>query len=729
MLGFWNEYSAERTVNDLLKKISLMAVVIRNGVKQEVPVGSLKNKETVLLFPGAIIPADLVIQGCDGLEVDESPLTGESFPVVRKEGDKVFMGTIVTKGSAHGEIIAIGKSTRMGKLSLELANVRPETDFQKGLQKFGSFLMKVIVAMTISIIVVNILLGKPLIDAVIFSLAIAIGLTPELLPVIVTVSLASGARRLAKENVVVRQLVAIEDLGNMDVLCTDKTGTLTEGKISLVSYFSPSYEKDDKIIERALLCNGAIVHHKIIGDPIDTSLWVYARDSNFPPPKGYQEITKEPFDYDRRAMFSVVEKNGEREMIYKGSPQAVMDFCRLVPQKRATLMKKIKSLNESGLRVIAVASKEISMKDKYTFSDAKSLTLLGFITFADNPKHSARGAIEKLLQSGVLVKIVTGDNEVVTKKVCGEIGIECKNLLTGPEISELSEQDLTLKANNCNVFARMTPEQKLRLIKILKGSGHTVGFLGDGINDAPALQAADVGISVNSAVDVAKDAASIVLLKKGLEVIADGVVTGRKIFSNTIKYVLMGTSSNFGNMFSAAGASFMLPFLPMAPSQILLANSLYDVSQLSIPTDNVDQDQLSRPGKWDINLVKKYMLLFGPLSSIYDYLTFGLMYFVFQAKGPLFQTGWFIESLITQILVVFAIRTKVVPFFKSRPSWQLVLTCFGVIGCGAILPFSPIGPLLSFVAPPPLFFGALILMTLTYLGLVEIGKSYLNRHI
>ncbi len=718
-LGFWNEFTAEKIVQDLLNKISPMAVIIRNGIKQDVPVSSLKSGETVFLFPGAIVPADINLTESSNLEIDESPLTGESFPVLKLANTQVFMGTTVTKGSGEGKIILTGKDTKFGKISESLIKVRPETDFQKGLRNFGNFLVRVIVIMAIMIVVVNVVLGKPLLDAVIFSLAIAIGLTPELLPVIVTVSLANGARKLAKDEVVVRQLVAIEDLGNMDVLCTDKTGTLTEGKISLTSYFDVNGEKTDRVLDLGLICNHAIIHHRIIGDPIDTSIWVHAHQSNYTMANNFKKVAEEPFDFSRRAMYVVIESENKRELIYKGSPDSVMEFCRMTPQKHAVLQKKIRSLNESGLRVIAVAAKSIEKKDKYNFSDAKSLTLVGFLTFADNPKLSAKASIERLVNMGIAVKIITGDNETVTRKVCSEIGFDCKEILTGDQITQEAVE-------KCNVFVQTSPEQKLRIINLLKSSGHRVGFLGDGINDAMALHAADVGISVNTAVDVAKDAASVILLRKSLAVIADGVMTGRKIFNNTTKYILMGTSSNFGNMFSAAGASFLLPFLPMAPSQILLVNSLYDVSQLSIPTDNVDADRLLKPGNWDIAIIKKYMLFFGPLSSIYDFLTFGIMYFAFRARGPLFQTGWFIESLITEIMVVFIIRTRKIPFLQSSPSWPLIFTCFGVVLCGVAIPFTPLGKLFNFVPPPVGFFVVILFLTLTYLGLVEMGKRYLN---
>ncbi|MCL4397715.1 magnesium-translocating P-type ATPase [Patescibacteria group bacterium] len=726
LMGFWNEFSAERTVRDLLKRISLMAVVVRNGIKQEVPVKNLNPGEVVFLFPGCVVPADIILTESDNLEVDESALTGEAATIAKKNGDPAFMGTTVIRGSAQGKITAAGSQTRFGKISTKLEASRPQTSFQKGLSGFSLFLVRVVVVMVIITITINSLLGRSFIESVLFSLAIAIGITPELLPVIITVSLSHGAGRLAKKEVIVKQLVAIENLGNMDILCTDKTGTLTEGKISLTGYFDANGTKNDRILDLALLCNGAIVHHRIFGDPIDSSIWAFAHNTNYHVPEKYEKVAEEPFDYGRRAMLTVVEGPSGRELIYKGAPHEVLEFCRLTPQKRTVLRKRIVALNEAGLRVVAVATKSIEDKLHYSFADAKSLSLAGFLTFADTPKQTAKVSIERLATAGVKVKIITGDNEVITRKVCQEIGIPVKEILTGPRIEEMADGELREKLRELDIFARMTPEQKLRIVNLLKANGHCVGFLGDGINDSLALHSADVGISVNSAVDVAKDAASVVLLRKSLAVIADGVVEGRKIFANTVKYILMGTSSNFGNAFSAVGASFFLPFLPMTASQVLLSDSLYDVSQLSISSDNVDPEGLQRPQHWDMRTIRKYMLVFGPISSVYDFLTFGILLFFFRAAGSLFQTGWFVESLLTQVLVVFIIRTRKIPFLQSQPSAGMVLTCGGMALTALIIPFTPLAHLFSFVSLPFILLVVLLLLTVTYLFLVQTVKMRLN---
>jgi Mg2+-importing ATPase len=722
-LSFWNEYSAEKTVSDLLKKISLTALVVRNGQKLEIPVRDIVVGDTVFLSTGSIVPADIQLASHNNLEINESVLTGESFPVAKTghgpegSGPLAYMGTLVTNGTGTGQVIAIGRHTKFGQIAVDLSSVPPETQFQKGLGSFGGLLVRVFTIMALVIFIVNALLGHPIIDSILFSLAIAVGLTPELLPVVVTVSLSHGARLLAKKEVVVKHLVAIENLGNMDVICTDKTGTLTEGKISLVS-ITPS------LLRLALLCNNAVVHHRIFGDAIDTAIWEYAHAHNYRLPEHITKVAEEPFNYDRRAMFTVT---NDYTFILKGSPETILDTCQLSPGRRTSLLNKFHQLSRNGYRVIALAHKTVPQKSRYSFADAREMEFAGFISFTDIPKKTVRHAFDRLEELGVAIKIVTGDNELVTQQVCFEADIPCKKILLGSQIASLSDEKLQQAVWTTDAFARVTPEQKLRIINALKVGGHTVGFMGDGINDGPALHAADVGISVNSAVDVAKDTASVVLLRKDLSVIAEGVIEGRKIFNNTIKYILMGTSSNFGNMFSAAGASFFLPFLPMTPAQILLNNSLYDLSEITIPTDNVDPETTLRPTHWDTKLIKKYMLFFGPISSLYDFLTFGVMLFVFHARNALFQTGWFIESLITQSMVIFIIRTARSPSYRSRPSTQLTLTTIGVVAAGILLPFSPLAHIFSFVSPPPLYFGILIVMTITYLILVEIGKAHLNR--
>jgi P-type Mg2+ transporter len=722
-LGFWNEFRAEKTMEDLLKRISFSATVIRNGVKLSLPVKDIRVGDIVLLYPGAVVPADLKLAEEKSLEIDESVLSGEAVPVHKnRQSPLVFMGTTVTSGEGQGTVTAIGHDTKFGQLSASVAAVRPETEFQKGLKSFGVLLVWSISIMSVVIFIVNGILGRPWIDSALFALSVAIGLTPELLPVVVTVSLAHGARRLAKKDILVKQLVAIEDLGNMEVLCCDKTGTLTEGKLQLTSHQNPQGKSDRRVMELALICNSAVVHHKVFGDAVDSAIWNHALNQKIKVPSDVNKISEMPFDYERRSMFTVFEQKGRRTYIYKGAPDSVLSACSGTKSVISGLHGQVEKWYSEGFRVIALATKSVTSTERYTYSDAHHLKLEGFILFSDPPKPGVKQALEHFARLGVQLKIVTGDNEFVTQRICQEIGLKSTHLITGDQIAKMTEDELIKIVWDTDIFARMTPDKKLRVIKALRHGNHTVGYIGDGINDAPALHEADAGISVDTAVDVAKDTASIVLTRKNLNTIIEGVAEGRRTFVNTMKYILMGTSSNFGNMFSMAGASFVLPFLPMLPSQILLTNAVYDLSQLSIPTDNVDPEELRRPKKWDLGVIRKYMLFFGPISSLYDFLTFAVLYFAFQARGHLFQTGWFVESLATQILVIFIIRTHRVPFFTSHPGLIMTATCLGTVLFGALLPFSPLAHFFEMAKLPPIYFVVLLIMTATYLALVELGK-------
>lgn len=729
VLGFWNEYAAERTVHDLLKKVSLMAIVSRDGKKQEVPVAQLTIGDIVHLAPGSIVPADMRLLEAESLELDQSSLTGESKTVyktadavkrssttINDSANIVFMSSTVTSGFGKGVVIAIGKDTEFGKVAHEASFVKPETDFQKGLRNFGELIVKVIAILTVAIFTVNFLLGHPIVDSLLFALAIAVGLTPELLPIIVTVSLSHGAGKLAKKHVICKQLIAIENLGNMDILCTDKTGTLTEGHIIANGIECSKGKSQAEILAYGVLCNSAVRHHKIFGNAIDVALWEKADKEKIKISPSIKKVFEEPFDYERRAMFCVVKEHNKYTFIAKGAPDAILKHC--APDHLKLASKKAKQLNADGLRLVAIATKTVAYKKEYSWSEISNLNFEGFITFLDVPKQSVAASVKKMKSLGVDLKIVTGDSDLVTKHICQEVGLPIKGIILGNDLVRLSEKDQQKAVQECNIFARVTPNQKLQIISVLRSLGHTVGYMGDGINDIPALRSADVGISVNTAMDAAKDAAPIVLLRKGLDVISEGITEGRRTFSNTIKYILMGTSSNFGNMFSAAGASFFLPFLPMMPSQILLNNTLYDISQISIPTDNVDPESLRRPRHWDIKFIKYYMLFFGPISSVYDFLTFGMMLWVFNADQSLFQTGWFVESLATQVLVVFIIRTSRIPFYKSRPSKWLTITCLSVVAVAIILPFSPLADGLGFTPLPLIYFPLLAAIVGTYLLLV-----------
>lgn len=729
-LGFWNEYQAEKVVHDLLKKISYSATVIRDGVKEIIPVKDVCLGDIVILHPGSIIPADIKISKTENLEINEAVLTGESLPISKKVGDFSYMGTIVTTGGGEGEVIAIGVNTRFGKISLDIVKVRPETEFQKGLRDFSSMLTKVAGIMVVFIIVFNFFLGKPMVETVLFALTVAMGVAPELLPLIVTISLSYGAKRLAKLGVIIKQFVSIEDLGNMEILCTDKTGTLTEGEIFLNSFINSEGKRSERVLNFALICNSVIVHQKVFGDAIDKAIWEYAQENKFEITCKFVKIFESPFDFENRFMSVVIKSEGKVTLIVKGSPEAILELSRLGPNEKKDLGMSFNNMQKDGLRVIAIGTKTIEEKNiKYQLKQIKNLKFEGYLSFRDIPKKDVKEALDKFEKLGVQIKIITGDSEIITKRVCEQVGLIFNKILLGTEIEKISDINLEKEVLSTDIFARVTPTQKNRIILSLKKSGKTVGYMGDGVNDGPAIRNADVGISVNTGVDVAKDAASVVLLKKNLSVIAEGIKEGRRTFNNTIKYILMVTSSSFGNMLSASCASVFLPFLPMTPVQVLLTDFLYDMSQLVVPTDNVDEDQILKPKRWDIKYIKRFMLFFGPISSIYDFITFALMYFVFHARGSLFQTGWFVESLITEVMVVFVIRTRIVPFFKSKPSIQLIFTCIGVSILGLILPFSPLHKYLEFTPLPPLYFEFLILLIVTYLGLVEVGKIYLNKRL
>ncbi len=740
-LGFWNEFAAERTVAELLQRVSMAAITIRNNQKQTISVAELTYGDIVFLEPGSIVPADLRLLESDNLELDQSTLTGESKTVYKQSRaldraphglndyqNIAFMSTTVTSGSAKGIVVGTGKATEFGKIAHQASFVKPETDFQKGLSQFGGLIVRIIIILSVGIFAINAALGRSLIDSLLFALAIAVGLTPELLPIIVTISLSHGAGKLAKKRVICKQLIAIENLGNMDVLCTDKTGTLTNGQIVVTGTIDAVGKKNDQLIAYGAICNSATVHHRVLGNAIDVAIWHEANSRGIKTSPEPNKIFEEPFDYEQRKMFCVIEQDGRYILIAKGSPDKILSLCRQTePVKKAA--SRAKKLNADGLRLVAIATKTVAKKSHYSWDDLKNIHYEGFITFLDTPKESAASSIKKMENQGVSLKIVTGDSDLVTKHICQQVGLSSGEIITGEELATLSKTQQIQAVQRATVFARVTPSQKLMVISLLREAGHTVGYMGDGINDIPALRSADVGISVNTAVDVAKDAAAVVLLRKGLDVISEGIDEGRRTFANTIKYILMGTSSNFGNMFSAAGASFFLPFLPMTPSQILLNNTLYDISQVSIPTDNVDAEVLRKPRHWDIKFIKYYMLFFGPISSVYDFLTFGMMLWVFHANAALFQTGWFVESLATQVLVIFIIRTVRQPFYKSRPSKWVIMTCLGVVAIGVLLPYMPFAHSLGFVPLPAPYFLGLFALVITYLAIVAWLRAKFLRRI
>lgn len=752
ILGFYNEYKAEKIVQNLRKNVSIKAVVTRDGKTSQIDSQMVVPGDLVSVYVGDIVPADMRIVRSKDLQTDEATFTGESLPV-EKSSDRLdlqcpvpqqlmnhlFMGTVVMHGTGQGVVVSTGQHTEFGSISKSLTRSHPETEFQKGIRKYGNMILTLTAALTIGIFSLRLVrFPNAWADSLLFSLSVAVGLVPELMPAIVTISLAQGAGRMAKAKVIVKRLVSIEDFGNMDILCTDKTGTLTEGKIALQDCYSLGEEKDHRILTFSLLCNSAVVGETIVGNPMDSAIWEYAIKNDVQESaKSYTKIDEIPFDYQRRLMSVVVRKDDKCTLISKGAPESIFARCAQAEISERTepfsdvqkaINAKFYNLSQLGYRILAVAYRHAERKTSYSVEDERDLTLLGFLIFTDPPKNDAHQALTRLKEMGVDVKILTGDNELVAKTICDELKVAIKRIVCGPDLTQMSWNEMRTVVEETTIFARITPEQKLDIIKALKANGHVVGFMGDGVNDAPALYEADVGLSVDTAVDVSKEAADIVLLEKDLLVLADGINEGRRIFGNTMKYILMGTSSNFGNMFSAAVASVLLDFLPMTAMQILFMNLLYDVSNMTLPTDNVDEEYIKKPKRWDIGWVRKYTLFFGPFSSLYDFLTFGIMLFVFGAvsNAQLFQSGWFVESFWTEVLVIFVIRTRRIPFLTSRPGKWVVALTLSCIAFGTIVPFT-IGELLGFTALPTGYWALLALMVTTYLFLVDAGKAFFYR--
>jgi Mg2+-importing ATPase len=628
-------------------------------------------------------------------------------------------------------VLKTGSQTAFGAIAKRLV-VRPEeTEFERGLRHFGMLIMRVVFVLVLFIIVVRLALHKDAFESFIFAVALAVGLTPEFLPMITSVTLATGAVRMAREQVVVKHLPAIQNFGSIDVFCSDKTGTLTKGEMRLSRSLDVLGKPSDRILALAYLNSKFDTG---IRSPLDTAILKIVRHDL----DDYRKIDEIPFDFNRRRLSIVVERevshSMERLLITKGAPEGILDLCesyeeggqiRAVESGTLESMNKVyRALCSEGFRILAVAYRAVQSHDGFTAEDEHSLTLAGFLAFADPPTEDAAASVAAMKRDGVHVKILTGDNELVAQYVCGQVGLEIGTPVLGSELDQMSDTALAHVAEETTIFARVSPMQKLRIILALKHRGHVVGYMGDGINDAPSLHAADVGISVAAAVDVARDAADIILLKGGLGILHRGIIEGRKASANVLKYLLMGTSSNFGNMVSMAGASVFLPFLPMLSTQILLNNFLYDSAQITIPSDNVDETYVRSPQRWDMRLIRNFMIFIGPISSIYDFLTFYVLFHFFHASEPLFHTGWFVESLATQTLVLFVIRTMGNPL-RSRPSLPLAITTVAIVAIGTLLPFSPLARVLGFVPLPGLYFAFLIASTVTYLLLVEIAKRKL----
>jgi P-type Mg2+ transporter len=740
-LGFINEYRAAIAMASLRGRISQNATVYRDATATKVPVGDLVPGDVIELSLGSLVPADVRLIQVDEFECDEGVLTGESMPVAKSceaaAGEALslancaYMGTIVHQGTATALVVETATRTEFGRIATGLADTQIQSAFEVGLAKFSRFLFLVAGLLTVVIFGINLALSRPLIDALLFSLAIAVGIAPEMMPAIVTVSLSTGSRALANKKVLVKRLVAIEDLGNIDVLFTDKTGTLTEGVITFEAALDTTLAVSDRPFLLGLLCNEATMTDQgpVGGNALDDALWVaHAARAGHPLNEAissYRRLAVLPFDHERQMVSVVVApQDNSGLLITKGAPEALLARCAGVTEE---VHAALAELFAQGERVVAVASREIDPATHLGPAEETGLAFEGFLTFSDRPKDDAGTAIATLESLGVAVKIITGDNGVVAAKVCHDIGLVVSGVLSGSDVAAMDDDALEAVIETTTIFSRIAPDQKSRIINVARRAGRDVAFMGDGVNDAVALHHADVGISVDSGTDVAKDAADVVLLDKDLGVLAEGVMEGRRIFANTMKYVLMATSSNFGNMFSAAGASAFLTFLPMLPSQILLNNLLYNAGQLVIPTDHVDTEALARPAAWDLAYIRRFMSIFGPISSIFDFTTFWIMLGVLHAGHVEFRTGWFVESLATQTLVVFVIRTRRVPFFHSRPSTAMILVPTGAALVGALLPYTGLSHLFGFTPLPTRFFLLLFAMVVVYLVLVEVAKTLFFR--
>jgi Mg2+-importing ATPase len=743
-LGFVNEYRAARAADALHDRLRHTVVVLRDGERRQVDVTTLVPGDVVALAVGTVVPADLRLIEATELSCDESIVTGEAEPAAKSSaalttegagiGDltcAALMGTVVQTGSDLGVVVATGSRTEFGRIASGLSEDAPQTEFQHGLARFSAFLLVVAAVLMTVIVIGSLILHRPFLDSLLFALAIAVGITPQLLPAVVSTSLAAGSRALAAKRVLVKRMVCIEDLGDLDLLVTDKTGTLTAGRISFVSAIpADAGTTPDDVLVHGLLAveqDPAAVADSVVGlNPLDAAL-CHVAASTMTPVRDYRRLDLVPFDHERRMTATLVQRgDAEPLLVLKGAPESVLPRCAPVPDAAQTALQ---DLYAAGARVIAVAVRPLPGAARIDEGDERDLRLLGFLEFTDPPKSDAAESLQRLAALGIEVKIATGDSAAVAEHVCETLGMATTGTLTGDQLDGMDDAAFEAAVRRASIFARVSPEQKSRIVTALRQKGRAVAFLGDGVNDALALHRADIGISVDSAVDVAKDAADVILMDKDLGVLADGVVEGRRIFANTIKYVLMGTSSNFGNMFSASIASVVLSFLPMLPSQILLNNLLYDASQLAIPTDRVDPEQLRAPAHWDIGAIRRFMLLFGPISSLFDFATFGLMLYVFHAAPPEFRSGWFIESIATQTLIIFVIRTTRVPFLRSRPSMPLTIAALATVAVGALLPYTPIAPALGFVPLPAPFFLALVAMIIVYLVLVELAKAWYYRSL
>jgi P-type Mg2+ transporter len=773
MLRFVQETRADAAAAKLKALISVTATVVRDGQPREIPLREIVPGDVVKLSAGDMIPADVRLLSAKDLFVIQATLTGESMPVEKtdardaREGispiehsNICFLGTSVESGAATAVVVATGSHTYFGTVARSLVGQQVETSFDKGVKKFTWLMIRFMIVMVPLVFLINGLTKHDWHEAFFFSMAVAVGLTPEMLPMIVSVCLSKGALAMSRKKVIVKRLNSIQNFGAMDVLCTDKTGTLTIDRVILELHCDVFKNESEEVLRDAYVISHfqtglknvldrAVLRHKQLHQELSVET--------------LRKVDELPFDFQRRMMSVVVENpGGKRQLLTKGAPEAVFKKCThfesegevfpMEPILVGNLIQQVNELSEDGFRVLAVAGKAVGSCAAYSRADEENLVLTGYLAFLDPPKDTASNAIAALRQHGVTVKVLTGDNDLVTRKVCNEVGINAEQILLGGEVESMTDERLAEAVDRMDVYARLSPSHKKRIVQALQRKGHVVGFMGDGINDAPALRAADVGISVDNAVDIAKESADLILLEKNLMVLEEGVLEGRKVFVNILKYIRMGASSNFGNMFSVIGASWWLPYVPMAPIQVLTNNLLYDFSQVPIPTDNVGPQQVAKPRPWQMGEIARFIIFIGPISSIFDYTTYALMWFGFKcnqlnlapppelaarfagAAGPdksyaaaLFHSGWFVESLMTQTLIIHVIRTNLLPFVQSRSSWQLSMTTVLIMAIGAYLPYSPLAAPLGFVPLPALFWPVLLLTLLCYVGLTQLIKTWLIR--
>ena len=779
LLRFWQEAKSNKAADALKAMVSNTATVIRRDLSEdaapifeqyygahlhvkdanriELPIKLLVPGDLIVLSAGDMIPADCRVLSAKDLFVAQAAMTGESMPVEKfatqrdakainpLELDNIlFMGTNVVSGSATAVVLGTGNATYFGALASRVtATDRAPTAFQSGVNKVSWLMIRFMFVMAPLVLFINGFTKGDWMEALLFALSIAVGLTPEMLPMIVTSTLAKGAVILSRKKVIVKRLDAIQNFGAMDVLCTDKTGTLTQDKIFLARHVDVWGEESDEVLEAAYLNS---YYQTGLKNLLDVAVLEHVEvHQELNPANNYRKVDEIPFDFNRRRMSVVVsEREDHHELVTKGAVEEILSVCTqvrhgdavepLTPDLLARIREVTAALNEEGLRVVAVAMKEVPpTQDTYGISDERELTLIGYVAFLDPPKESTAPALKALAEHGVTVKVLTGDNELVTAKICREVGLEQQGVLLGSDIERMSDKVLAEAVESHNVFAKLTPSHKERIVRLLKANGHVVGFMGDGINDAPALRTADIGISVDTAVDIAKEAADIILLEKSLMVLEEGVLEGRRTFANMLKYIKMTASSNFGNVFSVLVASAFIPFLPMLPMHLLVQNLLYDISQIAIPFDNVDDELLKKPQRWQPGDVGRFMVFFGPISSIFDITTYAMMWFVFSANTPeeqtLFQSGWFIVGLLTQTLIVHMIRTPKIPFIQSRAATPLLVMTAVIMAIGIFLPMGPLAHYFKLQALPPLYFVFLPMILLAYMGLTQAMKGiYFRRY-